>query len=759
MSSPRPLRLASETGFALVFTLAITGILVVLAATLATMSRLSTMVENGHSDTLRSFYAAEAGVNRGNAEIKNIFLDFNVPNGTDLMERDIQVGNHDVSYTLRKVSGPIGRRIPSGQRYAGLNTIDYVYANLSQAKGRDGSKAAELGSLSLYHSIPIFQFIAFYSAPEPANPTADDIAKSDLEILPGPPMHLHGRIHTNGNLYLNADDSLQITDDAIDANPRLITTVEVTARANIYRGRKDRVSCDGTVSIDTLAPVPPGQDLQPMDLVCNGGVPYDRVAVAPWLGSLVPEVDPLTVPTLAALDRGSTDIGAFWPKADLRVVLDLNPARRINLAQELGRPHQGPDLYRIEVENADQTVDIAKTLKLWQFMNDQPGNLFYNDVPDTNPDPNLVMVPTNCGGICAGQPDAYDPPFRKVSNDHVDPDMVYRPANDGRWSGQDAMDYRRGGFFYNREKRGGEGTFYYLLNLNAQALLTWNLTPGQGNGALFDPSDRSQGGLVIFLSVKNSAVNGGVPPRPSNYGVRVFGSPELPFPAAVFGSGDKTGLTVTSDQAIFVEGNYNCNDKNHCNEPRVTDTWNPAAFLGDSLGILSENWETDVQKDIDGSGVKTFRNDQKTLIPLNYRPAVDTEINAAFIAGVDTTVPGNYNGGFENYPRFQEDWSPDGTIWPGLPGQYALNYRGSFVSLGNPRFVNGPWCGTGGSCNVATQTCAGGTSGANDGHCNAYDPPARNWDYDARFEDMANLPPLTPQVVFAQQTLFHEQFN
>ncbi len=153
------------------------------------------------------------------------------------------------------------------------------------------------------------------------------------------------------------------------------------------------------------------------------------------------------------------------------------------------------------------------------------------------------------------------------------------------------------------------------------------------------------------------------------------------------------------------------------------------------MNVLSQNWEAN-------------NNDVKSLLPLAKRPAGDTEINAAFIAGVDTTVVGNYNGGFENYPRFQEDWSAA-----------TLSYRGSFVSLGNPTFSNGPWCGTGGSCDISTGSCRGGTSGANDGHCNVYNPPTRQWDYDGRFETAENLPPLNPRVVFAQQQLFDEQFR
>jgi hypothetical protein len=62
------------------------------------------------------------------------------------------------------------------------------------------------------------------------------------------------------------------------------------------------------------------------------------------------------------------------------------------------------------------------------------------------------------------------------------------------------------------------------------------------------------------------------------------------------------------------------------------------------------------------------------------------------------------------------------------------------VSFGTPQHVNGPWCGTGGTCNI-------------------YNPPVRNWDYDTAFNNAANLPPLTPRIVYLQQLLFSQKFK
>jgi hypothetical protein len=263
---------------------------------------------------------------------------------------------------------------------------------------------------------------------------------------------------------------------------------------------------------------------------------------------------------------------------------------------------------------------------------------------------------------------------------------------------------RRGGLYNNREAK-----WVRMLNVNIHDLLAWNAAQPAGS-RLFDPADDTDGGLVIFLSVAASNSAGPANPR---YGVRVFGSPHLDFPVLA----DPTGLTVVSDQAMYVEGSYNAGDAGNPKQP--------AALIGDTINVLSDNW----------SSSAACRNDCQSRQTLASRPAATTTINSAFIGGVDVTAPGSYNGGLENYPRFHEDWSAGGA---------TLTYRGSFVSLGAPLRNNGPWCGTGGSS----------ASG-----CNIYNPPVRNWNYDPDFQDVAKLPPLTPRFVSVQQILFTENFR
>lgn len=206
-----------------------------------------------------------------------------------------------------------------------------------------------------------------------------------------------------------------------------------------------------------------------------------------------------------------------------------------------------------------------------------------------------------------------------------------------------------------------------------RALIGWNEFSGS---LLFPVNDSTDGGLVIFLSVQgpdSTAVA-------NNYGVRVFDSADLDMRDNTFspGAADPTGLTVVSDQAVYVQGNYNTVDKF------------PAAIIGDSLNVLSQSWERPVVNGVtranDRKSLNHFQNFRTVQVqdapcgPAGCGGNLSYGINTAFLAGVDDTIGNDYNGGLENYPRFHERWN-----------SRTLVYRGSFVSLDNPLHVNGKW--------------------------------------------------------------------
>ncbi len=674
-------------------------VLLSLAGVMAVNTSSDTQQRGAFAHSITGFYAAESGLNIGMARFRNIFLDYNVPTASDFAARSVQVGDRQVTYGLQeRSSNPKTVVMPAGEIFAGVNSIQYSYVVSSTSTNTTGDHEAKMGAEFLVSYIPLFQFAAFY--------------KNDLEILPGPDMVLTGRVHTNGDLYLNAGSTLKIGDDPAMG----IHTVQVSAGGDIYRGRKDSNRCDGDVIIDMLHDsAAPSGDLDPRDLPCDGSdtrvVPRSELDY--WQGSIKSGIDTINIPEPDILDKGT---GVFWEKADLRIVLVLD---------QPGQLPGGPVLpHTIEVQNADGSTDAAKTAALHAFMSDSVWNLansvpyagtmpvFYSDLPfDADP---------ACGGCndgnpgCGGNADnvcyTTDLPNRTAAN-------AYSPIM-GPALGLFDLDYRRGGFYNHREHK-----WILMLNVNVGDLIRWNQQNGQ---PLFAHADSSQGGIVLYATIEgpdSDAIN--------RYGVRVFGGANLPLSGGIGVTTNPTGLTVVSDQALYALGDYNrgavaAASLQAWSDPTILPR-QPAALIGDSINILSEGyWSPACVGALcrDGQSVDALAN--------GPRNAVATVINAAFLGGVDTTPAGfaaNYNGGIENYPRFHETWSG---VW--------FRYRGSFVSLGEPEHVDGAWCGTGGGCNI-------------------YDPPNRDWDFDTAFNDTANLPPLTPRFTFLEQRVFAQELR
>jgi Tfp pilus assembly protein PilX len=198
-------------------------------------------------------------------------------------------------------------------------------------------------------------------------------------------------------------------------------------------------------------------------------------------------------------------------------------------------------------------------------------------------------------------------------------------------------------------------------------------------------------------------------------------------------------LTIATDQAIYLQGDYN------------TSVKKPAAVMADVITALSVNCLSP-GKSIDPQNVPTAEinclvpdwittgNSPWTGNPIvssngKMYGAQTTSVNAAFLSftqsswgnlGVNRGYGGwnGYSGGLNNYMRFVEDWS----------GQ-TFNYNGSLVSLGTPLEFDG-WFKSGGMPD------------------SYFSPPNRNFTYDTDFNSFPKLPPMTPSVIYLQQDAF-----
>jgi hypothetical protein len=147
------------------------------------------------------------------------------------------------------------------------------------------------------------------------------------------------------------------------------------------------------------------------------------------------------------------------------------------------------------------------------------------------------------------------------------------------------------------------------------------------------------------------------------------------------------GLTVASDNPMYVKSNYNTVSKKG------------AAIMGDAVTFLSNGWN-------DANAVDASS-------PYSNRVATPTTVNAAVMTGNTTTTVGQYNGGLENVLRFLENWTVK-----------TFTYKGSIIDLWQSQQATAPW-------KIGSPV---------------YNPPNRVWSYDTDFNNPANLPPGTPRM-------------
>ncbi len=222
--------------------------------------------------------------------------------------------------------------------------------------------------------------------------------------------------------------------------------------------------------------------------------------------------------------------------------------------------------------------------------------------------------------------------------------------------------------------------------------------------------------------------------------------PASPYAFAVNGGQNLPGaMTIASDQAIYLQGDYN------------TITQKPAAIMADTITMLSVNCVSPGVA-LDPLTIRTANinclidkfslNAGSTTSPWTGNALVTpstttgtgtmydaqtTSVNAAFLSftnqsqgnlGINRGGGPSFSGGLNNYMRFVENWN----------GQ-SINYTGSLISLGTPLEFNRPFV-PGGNAN------------------SYFNPPNRNFNYDTSFNSYTQLPPMTPSVIYLQQDSF-----
>jgi hypothetical protein len=163
------------------------------------------------------------------------------------------------------------------------------------------------------------------------------------------------------------------------------------------------------------------------------------------------------------------------------------------------------------------------------------------------------------------------------------------------------------------------------------------------------------------------------------------------------------GLTVASENPVYVQGDYNANSAGG----GFNDAHVATSVLADAFTFLSNNFN-DVN-----SFSSPYDPGSRNAVTTWFRVAVLAGKGPSFAWISGTNSDTGSDGGVHNFLRYVENWGPSGV---------KLNYRGSIVSM----FFNRQATGIFKCCNTV------------------YSPPNRGYNFETEFLTPSLLPPRTP---------------
>jgi hypothetical protein len=185
-----------ERGMALATVMMLVLLVAVVSASLLAMVASEGGIAGSDLQRTRTFYAAQAGIEKMTNGFSALFTRTSNPATTDLnavaadYPTELYTEGFDFSQQFIQQGTRRNVVIPNGS-FAGLNASVVPYTLTSTVKLRNTGTEVSLQRNINNYLIPIFQFGLF--------------SDEDLELHPGAPFYFNGRVHANGNLYLNGD--------------------------------------------------------------------------------------------------------------------------------------------------------------------------------------------------------------------------------------------------------------------------------------------------------------------------------------------------------------------------------------------------------------------------------------------------------------------------------------------------------------------------------------------------------------------------
>lgn len=256
---------------------------------------------------------------------------------------------------------------------------------------------------------------------------------------------------------------------------------------------------------------------------------------------------------------------------------------------------------------------------------------------------------------------------------------------------------------------------------------------GTNSAGYFAPKsfqDNRAGGTVSVANVNVGNLKAVIPGSPlawngvlyvtdtrggtSRRGVRITNGASVP----------STGLTIVSDNPVYIQGDFNTGRTSTVEPPSNTgDPTNPqagtylrapASIMGDAVTLLSNNW-----------------TDTNAGLGVTARVAKNTTVNAALVTGNVASNGVRYSGGGENLIRLLEDWEAPGA---------TLTYYGSMLGLYESKQATGLW-----------------------GNANVYAPPQLQLFFDKKLSvdssgNAITVPGFVSTVAYLQQQRWYLQY-
>lgn len=524
---------------------------------------------------------------------------------------------------------------------------------------------------------PLFAHAIFYNVP--------------MEIAPGPKMNVYGNVHSNGDMY-------------IQSNSGLYFHGKVSSAGGLFSGRRDETgksNSSGTVQFtnregDFISLKEDSTwDTESRNLFGGGFLTseddnWGTLASQLFDGNVLSEEHGVqSLNPVGVLDYVEDTDTSTSAKEGLnyayQVIQPTLPASELSIPDPNVFPEQYQEaIERNEVEkqkfsyNAGLTVSVSNSgsVTLKSMQRDSDGNLVYD--PTTGLPQSVEIKP--------------------------DPSVEFISVENFSSTGNGSSEKVTSGIHDKREKA-DLNTVEIDVNKLKDAIHSNDSDDWLDGGK---PSDWWNGIVYVEFPQQSSTSTreDHVNPAIEGWGVKIKNAETIPNPDFARAKGIY-GTSFATNQAMYIEGNYNADGDSDTGSPTEADNNNfakegaeaPSALVADAITFLSTNWD-----------------DENSARGLNsHRQASNfTEVSAAILAGVvpsGKTGSDSYSGGVENFPRFLEKWSGK-----------TIRIRGSIVALFESEVADAPW-----------------------GSGDVYSAPNRNWGFHEKLAE-GFYPPGTPST-------------